>query len=59
MAEDTNTCPHIKGSIDGALCKIANSFIRQTAGADIHICLSDHFTYCPIFRGFNEQSLGI
>lgn len=48
-------CPYIKGSIEGALCRIENRFVRESDAADIHVCLSEHFAFCPVLRCYNEE----
>ena len=48
-------CPYLKGSLDGALCKIENRFIREAEETDIHVCMSEHFEYCPVLRCYNEE----
>lgn len=48
-----NACPYLLGTTDGARCRIEDSFIRESAGADIHTCLSDEFERCTVLRCYN------
>ena len=48
-------CPYMQGGLEGARCLITASFIRDTDGADIHICVSEHFRYCSILRCYNDE----
>lgn len=41
-------CPYIKGSLEGALCRIENRSVKDMADADIHVCMSEHFEFCPV-----------
>lgn len=41
-------CPYIKGSLEGALCRIENRSVKGMADADIHVCMSEHFEFCPV-----------
>lgn len=47
-------CPYVKGSMEGALCRIENRSVKESDAADIHVCLSEHFEYCPVLRFYNE-----
>lgn len=48
-------CPYIKGSLEGALCRIENRFVKESNGADIRVCMSEHFEFCPVLRCYNEE----
>ncbi len=39
MHEKFSVCQHLKGNINGAICTIANNFIKDMSDADIHICM--------------------
>ncbi len=45
-----NACPYLQGTTDGARCRIEDAFIRESAAADIHTCLSVGFEDCPVLR---------
>lgn len=34
-----SVCPHLKGGMNGAICAIANDFIKDMLDADIHVCM--------------------
>lgn len=48
-------CPYLKGSLEGALCRIGNRSVKELDAADIHVCLSEHFEFCPVLRCYNEE----
>lgn len=52
---DSLICPYIRSSMEGALCRIENRSVRESDAADIHVCLSEHFEYCPVLRCYNEE----
>lgn len=39
-------CPHLKGSAQGALCGVVNSFMKDIEDADIRLCMSARFEVC-------------
>lgn len=49
-AMESIICPNLKGSLDGALCKLHKELIREMGQADIDICLSEHFSYCDFYQ---------
>ncbi|HAO93495.1 MAG: hypothetical protein A2X93_09060 [Deltaproteobacteria bacterium GWC2_56_8] len=51
-----NACPYLQGTCDGARCRIEDAFIRESSGADIHVCLSDGFEGCTVLRCYNEEA---
>jgi len=52
-------CPYIKGSLEGALCRIENRSVKDSAHADIHVCMSEHFEFCPVLRCYNEEGKAV
>ncbi|OGP13063.1 MAG: hypothetical protein A2052_04175 [Deltaproteobacteria bacterium GWA2_54_12] len=52
-------CPYLKGSQEGALCRIENRFVRESDEADIHVCMSENFEFCPVLRRYNEEDVTI
>ncbi len=51
------TCPHLKGSNEGALCSVEKSLVRNIANADIKFCMSRHFETCHVyFNSIREES---
>lgn len=56
-AAKTITCPHLRGSNEGALCNVEKILIRNIEAADIKFCMSRHFEMCHLyFNSIRQQS---
>lgn len=50
-------CPYVSGSMEGAMCRIENRYVKESDELDIHVCLSEHFEHCPVLRFYNEDDV--
>ena len=50
-ADKINTimCPHLKSSIDGALCSVVMDQINNVANAEIRFCMGRHYEACYVY----------
>lgn len=55
MCAESIICPYLKGSEEGAVCKIVNNFIRSIHRADIRLCLSEYFGSCHVYNHYKED----
>ena len=44
-----DACPHFRGDIDGARCRLLDVAVRSIPDVDIHLCLSSHFEICYLY----------
>lgn len=42
-------CPHLKGSPQGAVCGVVNSFIKNIDDVEIRLCMSKRFEACHLY----------
>jgi hypothetical protein len=42
-------CPHLKGSPQGAICGVVNSFIKNIDDVEIRLCMSKRFEACHLY----------
>jgi|GEM_PF-947127 len=61
----TITCPHLKGSRNGAKCEIVKDYVRNIEEVSIKVCMSKRFEICHVYRydikrdniGFDQYSM--
>jgi hypothetical protein len=42
-------CPHLKGSMDGSVCRATDSLIKNMEDVEIKLCMSRHHEACSIY----------
>lgn len=42
-------CPHLKGSLKGAVCGITNSLIKDMEGFTVRLCMSHRHEACSVY----------
>jgi uncharacterized alpha/beta hydrolase family protein len=42
-------CPHLKGSLEGGLCSITGSLIKNMEGFTIKLCMSQRHEACSVY----------
>ncbi len=42
-------CPNLQGDINGAICSVLNSFIRDLDNIDIRLCMSRRYETCSLY----------
>jgi len=56
----TITCPHLKGSRNGAKCDIVADYVRNIEEVNIKFCMSKHFEMCHVYRyDIKRDSIGL
>ena len=50
--EQYSQCPHLNGSVNGAICSAIDMFVKNIEGTDIRFCLSRqrHFEGCHVYH---------
>ena len=47
--KSTLICPYLKGSSDGATCRIVHVLVRNISNADIQLCMGRHYEACALY----------
>ena len=42
-------CPHLKGSMEGTVCSIAKSLIKDMEGFTVKLCMSRRHEACSVY----------
>ncbi len=42
-------CPHLKGSIEGSLCSVNNTLIKDMEGFTVKLCMSRRHEACSMY----------
>ncbi len=42
-------CPHLRGSMEGTVCKITNSLIKDMEGFTVKLCMSQRHEACSVY----------
>ena len=43
-------CPHLKGSMEGTVCSITNSLIKNMQGFTVKLCMSRRHEACSVYK---------
>jgi hypothetical protein len=42
-------CPHLKGSVEGTVCSITSSLIKNMEGFTVKLCMSQRHEACSVY----------
>jgi len=47
--ESLTICPHLKGGMGGAECRVVNKLVKDINDVNIKICMSRRHEACPVY----------
>ena len=55
--EINTTCPYLKESNEGGVCRLMDCNVREIRFADIGLCFREH-AVCQIYRRYSDDYIG-
>ncbi len=43
-------CPHLKGSLEGAVCGFLNMCIKNREDIELRLCMNRHYEGCSLYK---------